>query len=306
MTPRGGRLEYGTQVTSEQGPNGPGAAPGSASPSVDPVYDALFRPSDAAQAQVPEQQSAPDPSSEPPAPGEPGADTGRLFRSQGVQGHDETVLALDAGRFTRLRTLERDTGDAAPVVISSATTAIAGSPSIDDAAPGSAPTPEDAAVASLLAPPPADAYAPPGDTVAAADSPRRSRRRGRGVQVGGSAGLRAGGVYLIVIGVTVIIGFANAILGGGTLGWPTGLALLVASVYAALTVRREDDYSAFLTPPIAFALAALTAGQLFLGSNESGFLNRLVVAFFSLADNWVWIIGSTLIALIVVLVRRRR
>ena len=124
--------------------------------------------------------------------------------------------------------------------------------------------------------------------------------------MGSTAGLRAGGVYLIVIGVTVIIGFANALLGGGSLGWPTGIALLVSSVYTALTVRREDDYSAFLTPPLAFAVAALTAGQLFLGSNESGLLNRLVVAFFSLADNWIWIIGSTLIALIIVLVRRRR
>ncbi len=299
MTTRGGRLEYGTQVTSEQGPNGQDAA----ADRVDPVYDALFRPGDAPQS--PAQVSAPA-APETPAPREPGADTGRLFRSQGVKGHEETVLALDSGRFTRLRTLDRDTGDAAPVVVSSATTAVAASPMSDRSAPGSEITPEDAAVASLLTPPPADIYAPPGENVAAADSPRRFGRRRRGARMGSSAGLRAGGVYLIVIGVTVIIGFANAILGGGALGWPTGVALLVVSVYAALTVRREDDYSAFLTPPIAFALAALTAGQLFLGSNESGLLNRLVVAFFSLADNWAWIIGSTLIALIIVLVRRRR
>lgn len=296
MTSGAERLEYGTQVTSEQDPHGQNAA----GDPVDPVYDALFRPGDTPQA--PAQESAPA-TPAPPAPREPGADTGRLFRSQGVQGHDEAVLALDSGRFSRLRTLERETGGAAPEV---AATAIAESAMIGRPAPGGEPTPQDAAVASLLAPPPADIHAPLGENVSPADSPRRSRRRGRGVQVGGSAGLRAGGVYLIVIGVTVIIGFANAILGGGALGWPTGLALLVASVYAALTVRREDDYSAFLTPPIAFALAALTAGQLFLGSNESGFLNRIVVAFFSLADNWVWIIGSTLIALIIVLVRRRR
>ncbi len=300
MTPGARRLEYGTQVTSEQDPRGQDAAPGSASPGVDPVYDALFRPADPAEpaspAAPPAQAPAPEPE-QPAAPGTPGADTGRLFRSQGVEGHSEAVLALDSGRFSRLRTLERDTG-AAPAVVTTAAVAETSEPSYE-------PTPEDAAVASLLAPPPADVYAPPGDALPAADS-RRSSRRSRGARAAGSAGLRAGGVYLIVIGVTVIIGFANALLGGGTLGWPTGVALLASSVYASLTVRREDDYSAFLTPPLAFAAAALTAGQLFLGSNESGLLNRLVVAFFSLADNWVWIIGSTLIALIIVLVRRRR
>lgn len=294
-------------MTSEQDPRGQDAAPDA----VDPVYDALFRPADAAPTAGPSPEPPPEPSAatprapEPldrPAPREPSADTGRLFRSQGVQGHDETVLALESGRFSRLRTLDRDTGaGASPAVVAPTSAVVAQS-----AEPRDEPTPQDAAVASLLAPPPADVYAPPGDTVAAADSRRRSGRRSRSAGMSSSAGLRAGGVYLIVIGVTVIIGFANAFLGGGSLGWPTGIALLVSSVYAALTVRREDDYSAFLTPPLAFAAAALTAGQLFLGSNESGFLNRIVVAFFSLADNWFWIIGSTLIALIIVLVRRRR
>jgi hypothetical protein len=35
-------------------------------------------------------------------------------------------------------------------------------------------------------------------------------------------------------------------------------------------------------------------------------LNRVVVTFFTLADNWFWVIGATLAALVIVLVRRRR
>ena len=84
------------------------------------------------------------------------------------------------------------------------------------------------------------------------------------------------------------------------------MALVISSVYAALTVRREDDVVAIIVPPVAFLVAALTAGQLFIGSAEGSLLNRAVVAFFTLADNWFWIIGATAAALVIVLVRRRR
>jgi hypothetical protein len=35
-------------------------------------------------------------------------------------------------------------------------------------------------------------------------------------------------------------------------------------------------------------------------------INRAVVTFFTLADNWMWVIGATLAALVIVVVRRRR
>ena len=122
------------------------------------------------------------------------------------------------------------------------------------------------------------------------------------------SGRGAGGpiVSLVVIVVTVAVGFADALLGSGSLGWPTGLALLLASLYGAFVVRRDADIIAFLIPPIAFLLATLTAGQLFLDSGEGTLVSRAVIVFFTLADNWYWILGSTLAALIVVLVRRRR
>ena len=91
----------------------------------------------------------------------------------------------------------------------------------------------------------------------------------------------------------MLVAFANVLIADGEVGWPTGVALVISSVYAALTVRREDDTVAIIVPPVAFLVAALTAGQLFIGSAEGSLLNRAVVAFFTLADNWIWIIGAT-------------
>ena len=119
-------------------------------------------------------------------------------------------------------------------------------------------------------------------------------------------GIAGGAVYLIVIGGTVLVGLANALLTSGDIAWPTGLALAVTTVYCALTVRRDDDTVAIIAPPLAVLVAALTAGQFFLGSADHSLINRAVVVFFTLADNWIWIIGSTLAAVVIVAVRRRR
>lgn len=291
MTPQGWRLEYGTQVAAAD--DSPGPDP------VDPAFEGLFRPEDIAAAtppapapdeqveieQVEIEPIAPQPDAAPAAADtrQPVADTGRLFRSQGVAGHDETVLALESGRFSRLRTLERTTsGDA----------------------PASAPVEADIEVAAMLAPSITPDSAPGGPMPA--PEPRRRARRSIGEARPSSRGASAGVVYLVVIGLTVIIGFLNALLGGGTLGWPTGLALLIGSIYGALVIRRDVDSAAFIIPPVAFLIATLTAGQVFLDSNEGSLINRAVIVFFTLAENWIWIIGSTLVALVIVLVRRRR
>jgi hypothetical protein len=145
---------------------------------------------------------------------------------------------------------------------------------------------------------PADSGAAPSSAEAA---PRRRDRRATSPD-----GLRAGAVYLLVIGVTLVVGVVNAFIANGNVGWPTGLALVIVSVYCALKVRRDDDLVAIITPPIAFFVVAVTAAQLFLGSAQHSLLNRAVVAFFTLANNWPWIIGATVAALVIVLVRRRR
>lgn len=300
MTSGAERLEYGTQVTSDEpvGHDYPDQG------SVDPDFEGLFRPDDVVGRPVGAPPAPPAPASTPeptadsvasheaaPAPTSPGSDTGRLFRSQGVKDHADAVLALESGRFTRLRTLERTTDE----------TEIAPLPTDESVTQQAA----DLQVAALLGT--EAALAPEGDPMAS--SGRRARRQRPSRSTSRSPvgrGISAGAVSIVVIGVTVVVGLANALLGGGALGWPTGLALLASSVYAALTVRRDADTFAFLMPPIAFLVAALTAGQFFVDSNEGSLINRAAIVFFTLAENWVWIIGSTLVALVIVLVRRRR
>jgi hypothetical protein len=247
-------------------------------PIVDPVVDPVVEPVERDDA-LPEEPAPAALIADPVVvPTDPVADTGRLFRSQGVAGHDEAVLALASDRAGRLRTLERHDAvpaDAGPVV------------ALDDDGPHAA--------------------APAPGAIVNEKGSRRGRRRARRAEPGHrSRGITAGAVYLVVIGVTVLVAFANALIAGGEVGWLTGIALVVSSVYAALTVRREDDTVAIIVPPVAFLIAALTAVQLFIGSAEGSLLNRAVVAFFTLADNWIWILGATAAALVIVLVRRRR
>jgi hypothetical protein len=263
-------------------------------PHFEPIVDPVIDPRDEAHADdladapasadlhdaevPPSGQVEPPPISVPP---DPIADTGRLFRSQGVLDHDEAVLALASDHAGRLRTLARRDEAVLP-----------------DAGP----------VGTQAQVDPDGEQVPGIDAVGAAeaDGTRRGRRR-RGAQQGHRArGVTGGAVYLIVIGVTVLVAFANVLIADGKVGWPTGLALVISSVYAALTVRREDDSVAIIVPPVAFLIAALTAGQLSIGSAADTLLNRAVVAFFTLADNWIWIIGATAAALVIVLVRRRR
>ncbi|MDO8308151.1 MAG: hypothetical protein Q7V58_07320 [Actinomycetota bacterium] len=263
---------------------------------IDPVYESLFRPDDEPAIEPPiepfvladQPMEWPDdpgpathddlaalaePEPEPPAdaPAAPRAvtaDTGRLFRSQGVEGHADAVLALSSAHAGRLRTLDR-------------------SEPLEQEADG--------------APGPAGA----GDVSPGRRRARRDEARSRRVAAGTGHGISAGAVYLIVIVVTVAVAFVNAWLGSGELGWPTGVALLASSVYCALRVRRHDDVVAIITPPIAFLLAALTAGQAFRGASGGGLLNRTQLVFFTLAYNWYWVIGTTVVVLVIIVVRRR-
>jgi hypothetical protein len=259
-------------------------------PIVDPVVDPRIE--DGLADALPDSGGAEAPAAPTPAI----VDTGRLFRSQGVRGQSDAILALNSDHFGRLRTLDRrDEQPPAdpPVIPVGGVMTDAGPVDLEDV-DGSA------------------AVAEPGGPAAVVEGGQRGRRRRHTASdedQGASHRSRrisGGAVYIIVIGVTVLVGFANALLTDGDVGWPTGLALLVSSVYAALTVRRSDDVVAIIVPPLAFLLTAMTAGQLLLGSAEGSLLNRAVIVFFTLADNWMWIIGSTAAALVIVLVRRRR
>jgi hypothetical protein len=121
----------------------------------------------------------------------------------------------------------------------------------------------------------------------------------------GSVGLTYSGVVVVDMAATVLAAFIEAIL-RHEIGWITGVALLVSSVYSALVVRRADIWAAVVVPPLAFLVAALTAGQLTLGKSGGFVIRQGVGLFQTLALNAPWVLGTTLICLVVVLVRRRR
>lgn len=124
------------------------------------------------------------------------------------------------------------------------------------------------------------------------------------------SGVTAMSVWLIVIGVTVIVAFADALLfRHNGLSWITGLALLLASAYAAVVVRPQDATIAVIAPPIAFFLATITAGQLTLQPGGSLAIREAYMILTTLGTNVAWIFGATGLALVIVLVRstmRRR
>ncbi|MDP4714339.1 MAG: hypothetical protein NWS04_00640 [Candidatus Nanopelagicales bacterium] len=203
--------------------------------------------------------------------------TGRLFRSLRAEGHsaETAVPALNLDEAVGLRTMTLGSGAAvasAPV----ASAAVASAP-VASVPVASAPVAAESAGAT-----------PPSDLPA-------------------TAGLRASGVWFVVLGVTVVMGFADALVTGQTgLGWLTGISLLIASIYAALVVRRADAIVAVIAPPLAFFLATVTAGQLTIPQTGSLLIREAFMIVTTLGNNAIWIFGSTLIALGIVLIRRRR
>lgn len=235
------------------------------------------------EAEVPvEPEVAPEPLPVPVPAAAAAVDTGRLFRSQGVAGNDVAVLALMSDHGGKLRTLVREeVGPPQPVRVNSAAMVTGAALIVDHAA-----SLDDAPVKQ-------------------SGSDRRGQGTSRDISHP-SPGVAAGAVYIIVIGVTFIVALVNAWLGSGELGWPTGVALLVSTAYCAWRVRREDDVVAILIPPVSFFIAAITAGQLFRGASGGGLINRAQLMFFTFAYNWYWVLGTTVVAAVLVLVRRRR
>lgn len=264
---------------------------------------------------------------------ETSAGTGRLFRSLRAEGAaaDSAVPALSLDQAVGLRTVTLGSGSDAPAVPLSAAASAPAAP-----APAVSSVPAAASVVAAAAPAPAqDPYleyaevAPrldvggigvDGANVDGVDVDGAGRPQdiaGTPAMVAATAtsgrrahaapGVRATGVWLVVIGVTVVMGFADALVVNRTqLGWLTGVSLLVASIYGALVVRREDALIAVVAPPLAFFLATITAGQLTLPPTGDLLVREAFMIVTTLGANAVWIFGSTIVALVIVLIRRRR
>lgn len=246
-------------------------------PAEDDAYRSLFRPDEAPPptpatpsqpSAAPEQAAASASTSSP-------VDTGRLFRSARVSDDVAAVPAVAGDQAARLRTLV-PTGSAAPAPVQ-----------VNSAEPRPA-----AGLLGATALPTAPPTAVRSEEATA--MPREPRQ----------PGVTPLGVYAVTIGATAAAGAIDIFVGGSGLGLTTGVVLLIASIFCALRVRVADASVAVIAPPIAFLIATLTVGQIGM-SDTGGFLGRIVGTFFMLADNWVWIIGSTVAALAIVLVRGR-
>jgi len=228
--------------------------------------------------------------------------TGRLFRSLRAEGAaaDVAVPALTLDQAVGLRTVTLGGGgDAPPPLPPTAVAPAVAAPVVEDLDLQYAEVAPRLDVAECNGAPLTVDVA--GESLAnGASTPS-----GRGAHA--APGVRATGVWLVVIGVTVVMGFADALVVGRTqLGWLTGISLLAASVYGALVVRREDAIIAVIAPPLAFFLATITAGQLTLPPTGDLLVREAFMIITTLGANAAWIFGSTIVALVIVLVRRRR
>ena len=253
-------------------------------PTEDP-YAALFRPeSEPAVTPAPEPEFKLDAAAEEvevveAVPQEQPA-TGRLFRSVGASGVEGAVPAISASQAGKLRSMVPASAPTAPPILIAP----------DSALPA-------AVVASVVT------IDGPSEAEMSAQGQRSSRASNRGQAPRGGGRLTGMGVYAVVMGVTIAVAFVNVILFGPDINAIAGVALAVSSVIAALLVRRADDVTAIIAPPLAFGLAAVTAAQ--IGLTTTTLANRFITAFFTLGNNWYWIIGSALAAMAIVAVRRR-
>ena len=273
-------------------------------PADDDAYSSLFRPAPPT-ALAPEEdedivivEEAEFVPVTPPAPtpviSSPKSDTGRLFRSVGVETATTALPALSRSEAAHLRTVGDEGTLAMPAVVEE----LAGEPT-DTAAPSDASVihAAEAMFASPITSEPEQATSQLNDQMK--EAPMSKSRRN-------DPGLNPLGVYVLVIGSTVIAGFLDSFISGTGLGWLTGIVFVASSIYCAVKVRVSDASVAVIAPPIAYGIAALTVGQ--LGQSRAGgaVISAFVNAFTSVADNWFWIIGTTLAALAVVVVRSRR
>lgn len=215
------------------------------------------------------------------------SDTGRLFRSARAES-TEAIAAVPASQVSRLRTLT-------PADAPTAAVTAVGAP---------------IAINSLLPPPPAEE--PMREERSRRERASRSDRDAeRESSSARMPALTLGkdmppvAAYAFVIIVTLIFGLIDAMLGDG-LGFLTGIALLFATLYTALRIRVSDAIVPVLAAPIAFFIAAITVGQLNPGSAGDSTTGRAVLFLFNLGNNWLWIFGATILALIIMVIRRRR
>jgi len=124
--------------------------------------------------------------------------------------------------------------------------------------------------------------------------------------VASGSGISTFAVFLLITIPTAVAGFADIYL-NSRFTWITGVVFVLTCLLAAVSVRPRDLWTAVITPPIAYLIALLVAGQPSTLSGSGDLLLRegsLVVT--GLAFNAPYLFGGTILALIVVLIRRTK
>lgn len=119
-------------------------------------------------------------------------------------------------------------------------------------------------------------------------------------------GWGTGAVALFLIVVTTVVGFVDMTM-NRELTWITGGVFVIACVIAAFSVRPRDLWTAVITPPLAFLVALLISGQpSTLSGSGSLILREASLVVTGLAFNAPYIFGGTILAFVIVLIRRTR
>ena len=207
------------------------------------------------------------------------AAAGRLYRSAGSDPHPDAILALPARRHTTVQPVEAHqwatppAAEAAPSIVT-INSRIPKPGAIDDPALAEIiATPEAATEASPLAgftswfksSNPMAAIAAIRNTNSGVATPPAEARAGRMPNLGsiaefGRSTFSAAAFAGLLLVVTAGAGIVNAAI-AGSLGIPTGIALLAASIFGAWNIAADARWSAWVMPSYALIGAVLIAGQ---------------------------------------------
>ena len=104
------------------------------------------------------------------------------------------------------------------------------------------------------------------------------------------------------------IGNANINVGGQTvnIGPQSAVVRGVGLIHSVDDLRRTPITTNHGVAIYISDVADVTVGQLNLGANGATLTNRVVQAFFSLANSWIWIFGAVVAAVVIMIARRRR
>ena len=241
------------------------------------------------------------------------ASSGRLYRSIGSDPHPEAVVALPSQR--RHTSTSQDgsalaTGVAAqpPISINSRL------PRIDI---------EDAAIAEVLATPVTRSASPVAGftswfkstpqsspasiperhsaTVAGAVVIPRSRQQFSAFT---GASLSAPLFLFVVFAVTALVAIVNAV-SGSTLGLPTGLALVGATVAAAWRIEASARWAAWVMPAYALIAAILVGGQFTSNAPGGSITGQILLIATGLITLAPWLATATVLGAVLPALHRR-